>query len=256
MKNDSALRHTKKREPQTALGKLGTRLRFVCRSPRLNVRTILACEGLIDDYKHEINSIKLGDRSPIGWFTYPFLEHLQSCDLSQLRVFEWGGGNSSLMWSEKCREVVTVENDNHWFSFIKNKADQIKNIHLMLIQDHDLYVNSVESFRESDVVVIDGHWRYDCAKAALKMLSPSAIVILDNSDWCPDTCSIIQTRGYARIDFPGFGPANQFTWCTSLFFRSLSNPVLHPILCPSSLGGVEFDQAGYMFEGEHENEHR
>jgi len=252
MKNDSALRFTKKREPQTSFGKLRARIRFINKSLRLNIRTILACEGLIDDYKHEINSINIGDRSPIGWFTYPFLEHLLSCDLSQLRVFEWGGGNSSLWWSQKCREVVTVENESYWFSFIKNKTEKIKNLHLMLVQDHDSYVNSLAGFNRSDVVVIDGHWRYDCAKSALAKIPPTTLIILDNSDWCPDTCSIIQEQGYARIDFPGFGPANQFTWCTSIFFRSLEHPLLRPLRSPSSLGGVEFDQSGYMFEGEHE----
>jgi hypothetical protein len=29
-------------------------------------------------------------------------------------------------------------------------------------------------------------------------------------------------RGFARIDFWGAGPVNDFPWCTSLFTRSLA----------------------------------
>ncbi len=252
MKSDRTPVNAAIKEPRGPVDKIRTRWGFIFRSFRLNIRTLLACKSLIDDYRHELKTINLGERSPVGWFTYPFLEHLGSCDLSKSKVFEWGGGYSSLMWSDRCKKVVTVESNSQWFEYIKSRSLDLENMDLILAQDRDSYIGYFDEHRGSDIVLIDGRWRYDCAATVLEKISPSAVIILDNSEWCPDTCSLLRARGYARIDFPGFGPCNQFTWCTSIFFKSLDNPLLNPVNCPSSAGGILLERSGYMFAGEHE----
>ncbi len=252
MKNNPASRNFNKKEPQTFWGKLRIRFGFSYRCFRLDIRTLLACQCLTDDFRHQLKSIRLGNTFPVGWYTYPFLEHLESCELSEMQIFEWGGGNSSLMWARKGRMVVTVESSAEWIEYVRNQSSYLPNLTLLYAQDHDAYINYIKDYSASDIIVIDGRWRYDCAVAAVSSIPVTSLIIVDNSEWCPDTCSLLQSKGYSRFDFPGFGPSNQFTWCTSIFFKDLNHPLLNPVRPPFSLGCVSAEQAEYMFVGEHE----
>jgi len=59
--------------------------------------------------------------NPIPWFTYPAIEYLNNLDLSDLKVFEYGSGFSTLYWSKRCKYVVSVEHDEEWFNLISEK---------------------------------------------------------------------------------------------------------------------------------------
>lgn len=242
-----------KREPIGLFKRYFVRYKLIAKLARKDLRTLLACKCLVEDYKHKLRSINLGDISPVGWFTYPFLEHIQGCDISKLRIFEWGGGNSTIMWARRCKEVVTIENDDSWADFLKKNTVNYKNIHFFLAKEHNLYIRYILDYIDNiDIVLIDGKWRYECAAMTLRNVSQDVLIILDNSEWCPETNKLFQSHGYARIDFPGFGPSNQFTWCTSIYFKSLENTLLHPVQAPSCIGGISCDECDYMFAGEHQ----
>lgn len=55
------------------------------------------------------------------------------------------------------------------------------------------------------------------APAAVAFLRPGGLMILDNSDWYPNTAAYLRERGLIQIDMHGFGPVNPYTWTTSLF---------------------------------------
>ena len=241
-----------KREPVGLLKSYLVRYKLLMKLARQNIRTLLACKCLVEDYKHKLKSINLGDTAPVGWFTYPFLEHIAGCDMSKLRIFEWGGGNSTIMWAYRCKEVITVESDDIWIDFLKKNTANFKNIKFFLAKDYDSYTKCIVNYINNiDIILIDGRWRYECAAMVLQDISKDVLIILDNSEWCPETNELFQSHGYARIDFPGFGPSNQFTWCTSIFFKSMKSPLLHPVKLPSCIGGISHDECGYMFFGEH-----
>lgn len=71
-----------------------------------------------------------------------------------------------------------------------------------------------------DVVIIDGVYRGDCAKVALDKVNreDGYIIILDNSDWYPNTKQKLLYQDLICFDFHWFGPINSYTWTTSLFF--------------------------------------
>ena len=70
-----------------------------------------------------------------------------------------------------------------------------------------------------EVIVIDGLLRPECTRAALPFLAEHGLLLLDNSDWYDDLCIWLRNQGMMQIDFHGFGPVNDYTWCTSLFIR-------------------------------------
>lgn len=243
-----------KKEPQNFVNRLLTRLKLSCKFAFIsNLRTLLACDTLISDYKHSFRKITLGDLQ-MPWYTYPFLEHLNKCDLLGLECFEYGGGSSTSYLVNHTKHVTTVEKDPKWFDMIKSKNSRFLDTKLTLILASDklAYCQAISTQPQKfyDIIVIDGNWRLSCAEVSISFLSDKGLIILDNSDWCPLTCDFLMKQGFYRLDFSGFGASNQFTWSTSIFFRSLLNPIFSPVKPPFSLGYVSSHEAGYMFEGE------
>lgn len=159
---------------------------------------------------------------PIPWYTYPAIEYLNQFDFSEKNIFEFGSGNSSLYWASRVKSVVSVESDPAWYDIVKNSLKS--NQKLMLRQDGVSHVNSLaELGMKFDIIVIDGNWRRNCAHLAVDYLKSGGIVILDNSDWYPNTATDLRSNGFFQINFSGFGPINNYTWTTSIFIQQFQD---------------------------------
>lgn len=153
---------------------------------------------------------------PIPWYTYPAFEYLNQLDFKNKDVFEYGAGNSSLFWAKKAKYVVSVESDKEWFISIKNEINS--NQKLILFEEKKDYINSVFlEQKKYDLIVIDGLHRLACSRAAVQCLTSGGLIILDNSDWFPETARTLREADLIQIDFTGIGPINYYTWTTSIF---------------------------------------
>lgn len=162
------------------------------------------------------------DGKPIPWYTYPALEYLNQFDFSDKKLFEFGSGNSSLYWASRVKAVVSVESNPQWHNYVKGSLQS--NQKLFLRQKEDEYVSCLqEQSGKFDIIVIDASWRRRCGQSAIDCLESDGIIILDNSDWYPNTAADLRASGFFQIDFSGFGPINSYTWSTSIFIRQLSN---------------------------------
>ncbi|MCK5084574.1 MAG: SAM-dependent methyltransferase [Candidatus Pacebacteria bacterium] len=171
--------------------------------------------GQWQSIKENVPIDKQGD--PIPWYTYPAIEYLRRLDIVDKIIFEWGAGNSSLFWATKAKEVVSVEDNKKWFSIINEK--KLNNQKLIFCEKKSDYTKEIlNQNRKFDVIVIDGKHRYDCAKNVLGCVSKKGLIILDNSDRHPKTSQILKGQNLIQVDFNGFGPVNNYTWTTSLFF--------------------------------------
>ena len=79
------------------------------------------------------------------------------------------------------------------------------------------YVRTVARNAPHDVIVVDGRWRAECVVASHGFLSPSGMIILDNSERYPVLTDYYRQRGFIQVDMIGYGPQNKYIWCTSLF---------------------------------------
>lgn len=161
------------------------------------------------------------DRSgnPIPWITYSAMHYLKSLDLSQCNVFEWGSGNSSLYFGEQARRVVSVESNADWYVYAA--SNKRENVTTKLL-DVEQYCRAIEEEHNNfELIIIDGdiYRRAECAQYAVDKLAAGGLIVLDNSDWLPNTAKLLRERGFTQIDFSGPGPINAYLWCTSLFFR-------------------------------------
>jgi hypothetical protein len=154
---------------------------------------------------------------PIPWISYPALEYLSQLDLRQKDLFEFGSGNSTRYWAKRCRTVTSVEHDPEWANRVRPSLSE--NCKLFQATTPKDYVGRLgASTRRYDIIVVDGEFRPDCVKVALKRLKPAGMILLDNSNWYPKSAARMRQAGLLEVDFYGFGPLSDFVTSTSLFF--------------------------------------
>lgn len=165
---------------------------------------------------------------PIPWYTYPAIEYISQFNLTEKTVFEYGSGNSSLFWADRAKKVISVENDRQWHECILKKAPY--NLELTFQNNKDDYVNYIDKFKTKfDVIVIDGAYRFETSEKALSRISENGLIIVDNSDRAvafqeySRATKMLREAGLIQVDMSGFGPLNNYTWTTSLFFTHKFN---------------------------------
>lgn len=150
----------------------------------------------------------------LPWYTYPAIEFVKRLPLHNKDVLEYGGGFGTIYYSRRARSVSVVEHDPEWTRQIVN----IAGYRTAAFVEHDRarYVNAPAG--KYDIIVIDGEWRMDCAKAAISKLRKGGMIILDNSDVNPDAAMYLARKGLLRVDFVGFAPYINYISSTSVFF--------------------------------------
>ena len=161
-----------------------------------------------------------GDFQP--WLTYPMIEFLDSLDLSEKSILEFGAGGSTLYWARRSKEVISVELDQEWANKLASCAPS--NVTIVHEPDGGKYPEIPRQFsRAFDVILIDGAERYRSSVTALDMLAGSGMIILDNAEWYPNCCHLLGENLIEDIPFSGFGPLNAFTSTSTAFLhRSFS----------------------------------
>ncbi len=170
----------------------------------------------IDDFGH-----------PTPWMTYPAIEYLNQLDLRDMRVLEWGSGNSSRYFSARAKEVISIEHNKEWFDSLQNTLASNQKIYFSELDQYASFPLGLEI--KFDLIVVDGMLRKECVHAAYQLTNEGAIILLDNSERYPDICSDIRSHGYFQVDFHGFGPINEYTWTTTIFISAQSIGKFQPL---------------------------
>jgi hypothetical protein len=187
--------------------------------------TLQVVRTLWFDYAHLRSAVKgqpVNARGePVPWYTYPAIDYLRQLDFSDKTVFEYGSGQSTLFWAAAASRVVSVEEDEKWYGVIAGKLPA--NCELILEPDLASYPAVIARYPGGfDIIVVDGaargRTRLKCSRAALACLRPGGLIILDNSDWLPESARVLRESGLLQVDMTGFVPANWYTQTTSLFF--------------------------------------
>lgn len=159
---------------------------------------------------------------PLPWFTYPAISFLENRVKSEMRVFEYGSGNSTLWWGDRVSSVVSCEHDSHWYDLMKSKIpSKVEYIYRELASGGE-YSRAIVAYEDAfDIVVIDGRDRVNCARNALRSLVRNGVIVWDNSERPEyrDGHAYLTQNGFDRLDFYGLGPLNTYAWCTSIFYR-------------------------------------
>lgn len=158
------------------------------------------------------------NNEPLPWFTYPAIEYLNQLDLTEKSIFEWGSGNSSLFLAKRCKQITSVESSREWFDYCSQQELPNQKI---LFREQAAFACAIDEFSEQfDLIIIDSLRRYDCARQSIKHLKDGGLIILDNSDWHPNTSAFLRDDcDLIEVDMHGFGPINSYSWTTSFYFH-------------------------------------
>ena len=120
-----------------------------------------------------------------------------------MSLFKWGSGRSTLFVSRRVKNVISIEYDPEFYSFVKKKLQEkaIQNVELINVQSQnrgeitshhknfrhqyfDDYVHSILAYPDYsfDVIIIDGRARNECLENALNKLKNQGVIVFDNID--------------------------------------------------------------------------
>ncbi len=120
----------------------------------------------------------------LPWLTFDAIRVIEARLRPGTRVFEFGSGHSTVYWAEKGAELYSVEDDAFWFGMMQTKLQGRPDVHLFFEQEHWDYVGRVGKCEGTfDIVLVDGSHRKDCMLAAMPMLKPGGLLVVDNTDW-------------------------------------------------------------------------
>ena len=154
----------------------------------------------------------VADRIP--WMTFSVIDFLKKISHSEMKVFEYGSGGSTLFWSSRVKDLISVEHDRSWFEKIKAELarQNITNVKYILSESHGIpdfekrqiqiatdyissdpgysgksfedYAKTIDNFPDEDfdIVVIDGRARPSCILHSLKKVKRGGYLVVDNSE--------------------------------------------------------------------------
>ena len=149
-----------------------------------------------------------------AWINFKALDYLNSYLQKSHKVFEYGGGGSTLFFAKRCAFVATVENDEAWFKilsetiaktgftgwegfFQKGEPSTSQAPRSIAIPEdyksaakgeeglsYEKYVNSIQKFPDQyfDVVLVDGRARPSCIATAVAKIKPGGLLVVDNME--------------------------------------------------------------------------
>ncbi|RPA68426.1 class I SAM-dependent methyltransferase [Cyclobacteriaceae bacterium YHN15] len=131
----------------------------------------------------------------LPWINISSLRFLSKIIDSEMRVLEYGSGGSTLFFSNRVKELISIEHDENWNSLVEKEivsrgSKNVRLFHLPITTNdtkenhkHD-YVSFVKSFEDQsfDLILIDGRERVKCLESSIPKLKKGGIIVFDNAD--------------------------------------------------------------------------
>lgn len=162
------------------------------------------------------------DGSPIPWYTYSFFQFISPRIHSDLSVFEYGSGNSTIWWADRVSSIAACEHNLEWYELTSPRLPEGVVYKFCPLEPEGKYSEMCGALgMKYDCIIIDGRNRIQCAKHAIDCLKDAGVIIWDNSDRpeYQEGYDLLRSAGFKRLDFWGLGPINPYEWCTSVFYR-------------------------------------
>jgi hypothetical protein len=161
-------------------------------------------------------------RQGVPWIAWPCIDYLTSYLKPEHKVFEWGGGGSTIFFLAKGCSVTTIESNEYWRNQIDARIGQeyrhrwqLRFVEADSNEDPraPLYIQSVLEGGPWDVVLVDGWNREECLMQARETVRPGGLLLLDNANRLQYAhIPAVMRNGWERLPFRGLGPAR--TWVT------------------------------------------
>ena len=160
---------------------------------------------------------------PLPWLTYPMIEFLNERLSTDMHMFEFGGGNSTLYFAGRVSDVTTVEHDPKWAAYLRRRVpDNCTLIVTPLAYGGDYSRAAKTAGRRFDIVLVDGRDRVNCALSSVETLSDRGVIIFDDFERAQyqSVAERLEDGGFRQISFWGMKPGLIKGSNTALFYRA------------------------------------
>jgi hypothetical protein len=163
------------------------------------------------DWKKSFEDGRNSVSDEMPWLTFPALQWLNSKQMNDWSVFEYGGGGSTLYFTKRAKQVITVEHDPEWFAILaetlkKRQRENWTGLHILpekltgkrgnpedphlylstdehfLTYEFKKYASAIDSFETFDLILVDGRARNGCILHALPKLKSGSYLVIDNAE--------------------------------------------------------------------------
>lgn len=147
----------------------------------------------------------------LPWLPFQIIDRLDEVLTPTSRVFEYGGGGSTLWMAQRAGEVVTVEHDPEWADLLSERTAGLPNVTLLIRSAADSYANYVPAIDDYpdeyfDVVVVDGRERVRCFERALPKVRPGGMLLLDDTERSRYAPVFDLARRHRHVTIRGIAP--------------------------------------------------
>lgn len=187
---------------------------------------------------------------PSPWLTFDAIEYISRYLKTNMRVFEYGSGGSTLYWLKKGATCVSIEHDPNWYNIINKRLKQISSVDYKLVEPGPIcnnektnpadpldyvssdenykgyqfvnYVSQIDIFPKEyfDIILIDGRARPSCIRHSVSKVKVGGLMVIDNSERPHYFQKTIEDlKGYKKLEFYGLGPGNEQMWKTDIYIR-------------------------------------
>ena len=193
----------------------------------------------------------------LPWLPFSAIEKLESHLTASSRVFVYGAGGSTIFFSSRVAELVSVEHDRNWYVatqkameprakrkgfqwtglFVEPRKLSSEALFAAPEDPHGYssssgafkqhcfrdYVSTINAYADAyfDVILIDGRSRPSCFLHAMSKVRPGGVIVLDNAER-PSYGAVeqlAQGSGFQVSEVWGPGPYNDYCWRTIFLQR-------------------------------------
>lgn len=160
---------------------------------------------------------------PLPWVTYSFIDFIKTRLNKDLKIFEYGSGSSTLFYAKRVLKVVSVEHDETWYNkIVKSKPANAEMIFSKLERGGEYSKKAAALGEKFDIVIVDGRDRVNCCINSVKALTPSGVIVLDDSERKDYEKAVIflKDAGFKELSFTGISPGLFYLKATSVFYKT------------------------------------
>lgn len=162
----------------------------------------------------------------IPWLPFVVIDRLEEHLTSTSKVFEFGGGGSTVWFANHAGEVVTVEHDPEWFPVLESAVAGRPGctlIHETSENDYAGYVAAIDAYPDDtfDAVVVDGRERVRCLERALTKVKPGGLLVLDDANRTRYASAYSLAGAWPGRTYRGLTPTKNLPGVTAVWQRPL-----------------------------------
>jgi SAM-dependent methyltransferase len=174
------------------------------------------------------NEIGESEKDARPWINYPLMDFIEERLTKQMNVFEYGSGLSTLYFARRVKSIVSIEHNKDWFERVRSLIRNNKNATVIYVELNYEYPEAIRLAgidKKYDLVLVDGRMRNKCVENAVDLLSPTGVIILDDSErprYQPGFV-LLESMGFKQISIAGMKPGMIRKSRGTIFYKSGNN---------------------------------